>query len=785
MKINIIGAGPAGLYTAILMLLRDPRHQITLYERNPADATFGFGVVFSDETLTHFLGLDPHSLEEITRSFAYWDEIEVRYKDARIRSGGHGFCGMSRIKLLNILQGRARSLGADLRFEADITDIDSLRDCDVLVGADGVNSLVRERYKDGFEPTVDMRQTRFCWLGTTKMFDAFTFIFRPNEHGWFYLHAYQYGQDQTTWLVETHDDTWKKAGLDKASEEETLRYLEEFYAPDLDGHRLISNKSVWRNFPVVKNKHWHFENVVLLGDAAHTAQFSIGSGTKIAMEGAAALVESLSAENNIPDALSAYQDSRENEIGALQASALVSLKWYENARRLNDMDPEQFAFNFLSRTKSTTYDNLDLRDPKYIRGVREWFAADVSKKYGGFKYTDNEAPPPMFTPFKLGDLMLANRVVVSPMCQYSAKDGTINDWHLVHLGSLATGGAALLYTEMTNVSREGRITPGCAGMYKPEHIEAWKRVVDFVHENSETKICMQIAHAGRKGSTKKPWEGSREDDPLDEGSWEVLSASPVPYHDYSPVPREMDRDDMDKVREDFANAAKMAGEAGFDVLEVHMAHGYLLSSFISPLSNLRQDEHGGSLENRMRFPLEVFRAVRQAWPAEKPISVRISATDWVGDKGLSGDDAVKIALLLRDAGCDIIDTSAGQTSEEAEPVYGRMFQTPFAEQIRNEAKIPTMAVGNITTPAQVNTIIAAGRADLCALARPHLSQPRFSQMAAAQYGFSDAYWPNQYLTAKDQSMRLAEKKHLEEIALKRELKKLGFGPSSVKKETET
>ncbi len=754
MKVNVIGGGPAGLYLGIMMKKADPAHEIHVFERNRPDDTFGFGVVFSDNTLSHFLGFDPDSYEEITNEFAYWDTIEVRYKDQAIRSSGHGFCGISRMRLLNLLQKRTEELGVRIDYETDITDFEPYRDADVMVAADGVNSLVRDTYKDRFKPRIDMRKTKFVWLGTTKTFGPFTFIFRANEHGWFYVHAYQYADNATTWIVECHEDAWLAAGLDKASEEETVAYFEDMYKEELDGHKLLANRSLWRNFPEIKCDHWHFDNVVMLGDAVHTAQFSIGSGTKIAMEGAAALSIALNEHADVPTALEAYETARKDEVGALQSSAMVSLQWYENALRYNDFDPQQYVFNFLARTKGMTYENLQRRDPAYVKGVDSWFAETVRDK-GHTEVSANDPPPPMFTPFRLRGMTLQNRVVVSPMCQYSADDGTVNNWHMVHLGGFAVGGAGLVFTEMTDVSPEGRISLGCAGMYKPEHVAAWREIVEFVHGNSNARICMQLAHAGRKGSTKLAWEGDNE--PLEEGGWQTLSASAIPYLPHGNVPKAMDRADMDKARDDFVRSAKWADDAGFDMIEVHMAHGYLLSSFISPMSNIRDDDYGGALENRMRFPLEVFDAVRAVWPKDQPMSVRISATDWVADGGLTGDDAVEIAKLLKAHGCDIVDVSAGQTSTEAEPVYGRMFQTPFSDQVRNEAGVPTMAVGNITTADQVNTIVAAGRADLCALARPHLTDPHFTLRAAAHYGYEPQVWPNQYLSAKSQQARLAER----------------------------
>jgi len=757
LKINVVGGGPGGLYFSILMKLADPDHDITVYEQNSADDTFGFGVVFSDETLENFMGQDAVTYQEIRNQFAYWNEIEVRYRGERIRSGGHGFAGMARMTLLKIFQKRCAELGVKMNFETTIDNLDKLRDADLVLGADGLNSFVREAHKDHFKPNIDYRQTKFVWLGTTQKFDAFTFIFKENEHGWFYNHAYQYGQGVgkagSTWILETHEDTWKKAGLDQADEAETIAYFEDMFADELDGHPLLSNKSIWRNFPVVTAENWSHENIVLIGDAVHTAQFSIGSGTKIAMEDAITLSEAIINESSIQAAIQSYEEQRKDEVARLQRTALVSLGWYEHARRYNDLTPKQYAFNFLSRNKAVTYENLSLRDPDYGADINHWYAGLV-KEDQGYDVAGNNPPPPMFTPYRIGTVELQNRVVVAPMCQYSATDGTVNDWHLVHHGSYAKGGAGLIFTEMTDVSPEGRISYKCAGMYKPEHVPAWARVVDFVHENSESRICMQLAHAGRKASCKITWDDNGA--PLEKDIWPILSASAIPFTPESQVPKEMDRADMDKVRDDFAAATGMAAEAGFDMVELHAAHGYLLSSFISPVSNIRNDEYGGSLENRLRFPLEVLKAVREAWPAGKPISVRISAEDWVGSKGVSGDEAVEIARALYAGGADIINVSAGQTTTEAEPIYGRMFQAHLSEQIRLEAGIPTIAVGNITTADQVNTILAAGRADLVALARPHLADPFFTLHAAAHYGWDGQQWPEQYLRGKAQAFTVAE-----------------------------
>ncbi len=766
LKINVVGGGPGGLYFSILMKLANPDHDITVFEQNRSDDTFGFGVVFSDETLENFMGQDAVTYQEIRHQFAYWNEIEVRYRGERIRSGGHGFAGMARMTLLNIFQKRCAELGVKLNFETIIDDLDKVRDADLVLGSDGLNSFVREAHKDHFKPNIDYRQTKFVWLGTTQKFDAFTFIFKENEHGWFYNHAYQYGQGVgkagSTWILETHENTWKKAGLDQANEEETIAYFEDMFADELGGHPLLSNKSIWRNFPVVTAENWSHENIVLIGDAVHTAQFSIGSGTKIAMEDAITLSDAIVKEDSIQAAIQSYEVQRKDEVARLQRTALVSLGWYEHARRYNDLTPKQYAFNFLSRNKAVTYENLSLRDPDYGADINRWYA-ELVKQDQGFEIPSNNPPPPMFTPYKIGNVELQNRVVVAPMCQYSANEGTVNDWHLVHHGSYAKGGAGLIFTEMTDVSPEGRISPKCAGMYEAEHVPAWARVVDFVHDNTKSKICMQLAHAGRKASCNLGWvDGGA---PLAEGAWPILSASAIPFTPDSQVPKAMDRADMDKVRDDFARAAGMAAEAGFDMVELHAAHGYLLSSFISPVSNTRDDDYGGSLENRLRFPLEVLAAVREAWPDDKPISVRISAEDWVGDKGVSGDEAVEISKLFYENGADIINVSAGQTTTDAQPIYGRMFQAHLSEQIRLEADIPTIAVGNITSADQVNTILAAGRADLVALARPHLSDPFFTLHAAAHYGWDGQTWPDQYLRGKDQAFTVAEQENARQAEL--------------------
>jgi anthraniloyl-CoA monooxygenase len=746
MHIVSIGGGPAGLYFSILMKKAFPDARIRVLERNKADDTFGWGVVFSEETLSHFGDADRESYEAIRASFAYWDDIETYFGGTCVTSTGHGFCGMSRKQLLSILQDRCRALGVELTFEREVKSAEEFRTtADLVIACDGVNSAVRAQYESTFRPTTHWGATKFTWLGTTKPLRAFTFHFKENTHGLFQVHAYPFEKGLSTWIVECREETWKAAGLDKATEADTVRYCEELFAPELDGHRLLINRSTWRTFPTIRCATWRHENIVLMGDAAHTAHFSIGSGTKLAMEDAIALRDAFVSHGtaDVPRALAAYEEARFVDVLKLQRAADVSREWFENSSRYVRQHPLQFSFNLMTRSKRITYDNLAKRDPKLVAAMTEWFRESV----GAPKASDGSSPPPIFTPFKLRDMPLANRIVVSPMCQYSAKDGTPDDWHLVHLGSRAVGGAGLVITEMTNVSADARITPGCAGMYAPEHVATWKRIVDFVHANSTAKIGIQLAHAGRKGSANHPWEGFDVPLPPASGGWETIAPSPLPFAPGWPAPREMTRVDLERVRDDFVRATKMARNAGFDLVEVHMAHGYLLSTFLSPLTNQRTDEFGGALVNRMRWPLEVFRAMRAVWPAAKPMSVRISATDWAPG-GLVVDDAVEIARALKDAGCDVIDVSSSGNSIESRPQYGRMFQVPFADRIRHEVGVPTMAVGAIEGADHANTVIAAGRADLCALARPHLFDPYLTLHAAAQYGYPDVAWPGQYLLGK-------------------------------------
>ncbi len=747
MKFSVIGGGPAGLYFSLLMKKACPQHEVKLWERNRPNDTFGWGVVFSNETLGNLERADPESFARITEAFAYWDDIDTHFAGKMIRSSGHGFCGLARRQLLQILQERCAEVGVHMQFSHECSDPTQFADADVVIAADGINSLVRSTFAEHFKPSVEINEAKFIWLGTDKRLQAFTFIIRENADGLFQVHAYPFDSKTSTFIVETDSETWARAGFDKKTTEQSVAYLEELFAPELDGHKLLTNKSIWRNFRTVKCERWSYNNFVLIGDAAHTAHFSIGSGTKLAMEDAICLVERLaplSSPEGLQAALAQYYEDRWLDVAKLQRAARVSRTWFEEISRYKQFSPEQMVMSLLTRSKRVTYQNLRLRDAEYIAGYDRWFADNH-----GCTHID-PAPPPMFTPFAVRGMKLKNRVVVSPMCQYSAEDGLIDDWHLVHIGSRALGGAGLVLTEMTDVSREGRITPGCAGMYRPEHVAAWRRVVNFVHTHSEAKIGLQLAHAGRKAATKLMWDGMDEPLPPEQtADWPVISASAIPWTPQNQVPKAMDRADMDAVRDDFVRAVEMAQEAGFDMVELHFAHGYLLSSFISPLSNTRTDEYGGSLENRMRFALEVFDAARAAWPEDKPMFVRISATDWVPG-GVDGNEAVEIAKMLKAHGCDVVDVSAGQTSTEAQPIYGRMFQTPFSDRIRNEAHIPTMAVGNIQGWDHVNTIIASGRADLCALARPHLRDPYLTLHAAIDQGYDGeaVFWPKQYLSSK-------------------------------------
>jgi anthraniloyl-CoA monooxygenase len=753
MRIACVGGGPAGLYFAISMKLRDPAAEVVVFERNKLGVTFGWGVVFSDQTVENLQRNDPVSGAIIANEFNHWDDIAVDIRGETVRSSGHGFIGIGRKRLLEILHARAAELGVEMHYETEReADLDAYPDFDLVIAADGVNSRIRDRYEDRFGVDIEVRANKFMWLGTTQLFDAFTFAFEETEAGWVWAHAYQFAPDCSTFIVECSEDTWDKLGLADMDQEETCRWAERVFARQLDGHPLMTNaahlrgSAAWLNFRRVLCERWAHEKLILLGDAAHTAHFSIGSGTKLALEDAIKLAEVLNRSGLSREAaLEEYQAERTVEVLKLQNSARNSTEWFETLDRYLGFEPMQFAYSLMTRSQRVSHENLRVRDKPWLEGVERWFHAKATGR------EPTRAAAPMFAPFRLREMELQNRIVMSPMATYMAADGTPGDFHLVHYGARAQGGAGLVYTEMTCVSPQARITLGCPGMYSPEHVAGWRRVVDFVHAQSGAKICLQLGHSGAKGSTKRGWEGM--DEPLAEGGWDLIAPSDVPWSAGNPRPRPMTRDDMDRVREQFVSATRMAVEAGFDMVEMHAAHGYLLSAFITPLQNKRTDDYGGPLENRLRFPLKVFRAMRAAWPAERPMSVRISANDWMGDMGVTPDEAVRIARAFADEGVDLVDVSAGQTWAEAKPVYGRMFQTPFADKIRNEARVATMAVGNIYEADHVNSILVAGRADLVALGRPHLMDPMWTLRQAAAFDHREARVPPPYLSGQAQLAR--------------------------------
>ena len=756
MRIACLGGGPAGLYFGISMKLRDPSVDVVIFERNRFDDTFGWGVVLSDETLGNLAANDPQSAKAIGDNFAYWDDIALHYRGETHVSSGHGFCGIGRKKLLLLLQERARELGVEIHFETEVKSAeDYRRDFDIVVAADGLNSHTRRLYADSFKPEVDERLCQFVWLGTKQKFsDAFTFIFEETEHGWVWAHAYQFDEDTATFIVECAQNTFDKFGFAQMSQQDSIAVCQEIFKDHLGGHALITNAnhirgSAWIKFPRVLCETWHHENVVLLGDASATAHFSIGSGTKLALESAVSLAELIHSEASHEDAFKRYQEERRLEVLRLQSAARNSLEWFEDVERYLGLDPVQLNYSMLTRSQRISHENLRLRDKAWLESAERWFL-DQS----GVAATE-PLRAPMFAPFALRDMDLKNRVVVSPMAQYKAKDGCPTDWHLIHYGERAKGGAGLVFTEMTCVSETGRITPGCPGLYAPEHQAAWHRLTDFVHRETEAKICCQIGHSGRKGSTRIGWEGM--DIPLASDNWDLVSASAIAWSDNNATPREITADEMQAIKDEFVASAQMAEAAGFDMIELHAAHGYLLSSFISPVSNQRSDDYGGNLENRLRYPLEVFEAMRAVWPTSKPMSVRISANDWVGEDGITPQDAVKVAKAFTAAGADLIDVSAGQTTTDAKPIYGRMFQTPFSDRIRNEAGIKTMAVGNIYEADHANSILMAGRADLVAVGRPHLADPYWTLHEGAKIADRQAAWPLPYEAGRDQAWRLAER----------------------------
>jgi anthraniloyl-CoA monooxygenase len=800
-RILCIGGGPAGLYFGLLMKRRFSHLQVTVVERNRPFDTFGWGVVFSDQTLQNLKVADPESAQQMQDAFNHWDDIEVFYKGDSIRSGGHGFIGIGRKRLLNILQERCMALGVDLVFETDVTDDQALAqqyNADLVIASDGLNSRIRTRYQSTFQPDIDTRLCRFVWLGTKKTFDAFTFVFEQTEHGWFQAHAYKYDDDTSTFIVETPEAVWKAHGIEDMSQEDGVAFCEKLFAKYLDGNALISNakhlrgSANWIRFPRVICSTWvHWQEIglqasshlrcesgapplhgslppegadpawggpapdrvrrvpiVLMGDAAHTAHFSIGSGTKLALEDAIDLSNEFSknAGADLATVLQGYEARRSVEVLKIQNAARNSTEWFEHVDRYTGMEIEQFAYSLLTRSQRISHENLRLRDAQWLEGYEAWLETQAVPGAAPKKHPT----PPMLLPLKVHSVELKNRIVVSPMAQYKATDGVVGDWHLMHLGARAVGGAALVMVEMTSPTPEGRITPGCPGLWNDTQQAAFARIVDFAHQQSSAKVGIQLGHSGPKGSTQLGWEAI--DEPLTSGNWPLLSASAVPYGEQNQVPRAMTRADMDAMTAAFVAATQRAAAAGFDWLELHAAHGYLLSAFICPLTNRRTDDYGGSLANRCRYPLEVFAAMRAVWPADKPMSVRISAHDWAPG-GNTPDDAVEMARLFKAVGCDVIDVSSGQTTRAAKPVYGRMYQTPFADRVRNEAGILTMAVGAISEADHANSIIGAGRADLCAVARPHLADPAWTLHEAARLQTRAVQWPQPYESGRDQLYR--------------------------------
>ncbi|MGH6762009.1 MAG: bifunctional salicylyl-CoA 5-hydroxylase/oxidoreductase [Phyllobacterium sp.] len=757
MRIVCIGGGPAGLYFALLMKKLHPEHSVRVVERNRPYDTFGWGVVFSDATMESMREWDPESAAEIQDAFNHWDDIEVLFKGTRQRTSGHGFVGIGRKKLLNILQRRCEALGVELIFETDVDSDLDFPDVDLIIASDGVNSKIRNRYTEIFQPDMVTRPNRFIWLGTTKLYDAFTFDFRKTDHGWFQSHIYKFDDKTSTFIIETTEDAYQAHGLGEMSQDESIAFCQDLFAEVLDGGELMSNSrhlrgSAWLNFNrLICGKWSHFNgnsHVVLMGDAAHTAHFAIGSGTKLAIDDAIELTRQFQEhghdKDKIPAVLETYEEIRRVDVARIQNAARNAMEWFEvvGDRYADVLEPEQFMYSMLTRSQRISHENLRLRDADWLEGYERWFAEN-----SGLAATNGRALPPMFTPYTVRDVTLPNRIVVSPMAMYSATDGLINDFHMVHLGSRAMGGAGLIFAEMTCVSPDARITPGCLGLWNDEQAAGWKRLVDFVHGNSTAKIGIQIGHAGRKGATKVAWEGI--DQPVESDGWALYSASALPYLEHSVVPKPMDRADMDRVKADFVRAAEYAASTGADWLELHCAHGYLLSSFLSPITNLRDDEYGGSHENRARYPLEIFEAVRAVWPQDKPVSVRLSCHDWT-EGGNTPDDAAIFAKMFKDAGADVIDCSSGQVTKAERPIYGRLFQTPFSDKIRNEVGIPTIAVGAISEADHANSIIAAGRADLCAIARPHLADASWALHEASRIGIRSIAWPKQYQSAKYQ-----------------------------------
>ena len=756
MKIACIGGGPGGLYFAISIKLQNPNTEVVVIERNrPAD-TFGWGVVLSDETLNNLENNDPISAKKIRSNFAYWDDVALHHKGIKLKSTGHGFCGIGRKTLLTILQERAIELEVKLQFEVEVGSASEyMKQYDIVVASDGLNSKTRNEFSEFFKPDTDLRACQFVWLGTNQKFDdAFTFIFEETKHGWIWAHAYQFDSNTATFIVECNQDTFDAFGFNNLTQSESINICQEIFKDYLDGNGLMTNAkhirgSAWIKFPRVLCEKWSHKNIVLLGDASATAHFSIGSGTKLALESAISLATNLVIEKNYKLAFEKYEDTRKLEVLRLQSAARNSVEWFEDVERYLNLDPIQLKYSLLTRSQRISHENLRERDPQWLNQAEKWFQSKAGVN------SNEKVRAPMFAPFKLRGLELKNRIVVSPMAQYKAVNGCPTDWHFVHYAERAKGGAGLIYVEMTCVSPEGRITPGCTGLYSEKHELAWKKIIDFIHLETDAKISCQIGHSGRKGSTQLGWEEM--DAPLKADNWSIISASSIPWSDNNAVPEEMTEQKMEEVLKQFVSSTEMANRAGFDMIELHAAHGYLISSFISPKSNVRTDKYGGSLDNRMRYPIEVAKAMRESWPKEKPMSVRISANDWVGKQGVTPEESVTIAKMFKNIGIDIIDVSAGQTSDEAKPVYGRMFQTPFSDRIRNEAGINTMAVGNIYEADHVNSILMAGRADLVCLARPHLSNPYWTLHAGTSIGDRSEKWLKPYEAGRDQMWRLSDR----------------------------
>ncbi|MBR2686503.1 MAG: bifunctional salicylyl-CoA 5-hydroxylase/oxidoreductase [Aquamicrobium sp.] len=758
MKIVCIGGGPAGLYFALLMKKQHPEHQVTVVERNRPYDTFGWGVVFSDATMQSMRKWDPETAATIEDAFNHWDDIELVFKGRKIRTTGHGFVGIGRKKMLNILQDRCIELGVEMVFEREVTGDEEFPDADLIISSDGVNSRIRNKYADVFQPDMVMRPNRFIWLGTSKAFDAFTFDFQRTEHGWFQAHIYRFDDNTSTFIVETTDEVFQAHGIDKMDQDQSIAFCEKLFAETLDGHSLMTNArhlrgSAWLNFGrLICGKWSHFNgnsHVVLMGDSAHTAHFAIGSGTKLAIDDAIELTNQFNIAGhdakNIPAVLEAYEEVRRVDVARIQNAARNAMEWFEvvGTRYADTLEPEQFMYSMLTRSQRISHENLRLRDKDWLEGYERWFA----ERAGAPAQPNGRPIPPMFTPYRARGLTLHNRVIVSPMAMYSAKDGMPNDFHLVHLGSRAMGGASLVFPEMICVSPDARITPGCLGLWNEEQKEGYRRLVDFVHNDTPAKIGIQLGHAGRKGATKVAWEGT--DQPVEQGGWPLISASAIPYLPHSDVPRAATKEDLERIKADFVQATKWADEVGFDILELHCAHGYLLSAFLSPLTNLRDDEYGGDHAARARYPLEVFHAIRAVWPEDKPISVRLSTNDWY-EGGNTPEDAAIFAAMFKEAGADLIDCSSGQVVKQEKQVFGRMWQTPFSDKIRNEVQVPTIAVGAISEADHANSVIAAGHADLCAIARPHLADPSFVMHEAAKVGYSGQVWPKQYYASRQQ-----------------------------------